>query len=213
MNKYKNLTASAVIKTGTGVVSGVIVNSHSSGTLKLNDGLDGTAASAVKATGVLTGTDVFTDGETVTVGARTYTFVTALSSPSVVDEVLIGVSLAVSLDNLKSAINATAGAGTTYSTGTLVHEQVTATTNTDTAQTLEALSGGTYGNEVATTETGANASFAATTLAGGADANTLLNNTMTFASGERNIELFEASFSTGLYATIGGTADITIIYS
>ena len=212
MNKYKNLTASASIKTGTGVVSGVIVNSHSSGTLKLNDGLDGTAASAVKATGVLTGTDVFTDGETVTVGARTYTFVTALSSPSVVDEVVLG-TLAVSLDNLKSAINATAGAGTTYSTGTLVHEQVTATTNTDTAQTVEALSGGTYGNEVATTETGANASFAATTLAGGADANTLLNNTMTFASGERNIELFEASFSVGLYATIGGTADITIVYN
>ena len=212
MNKYKNLTASASIKTGPGTVSGVIVNSHSSGTLKLNDGLDGTAASAVKATGVLTGTDVFTDGETVTVGVRTYTFVTALSSPSVVDEVVLG-TLAVSLDNLKSAINATAGAGTTYSTGTLVHEQVTATTNTDTEQTLEALSAGTYANLVATTETGANASFAATTLAGGLDANTLLNNTMTFASGERNIELFEASFSTGLYATIGGTADITIIYS
>jgi len=212
MNKYKNLTASASIKTGPGTVSGVIVNSHSSGTLKLNDGLDGTAASAVKATGVLTGTDVFADGETVTVGARTYTFVTALSSPSVVDEVVLG-TLAVSLDNLKSAINATAGAGTTYSTGTLVHEQVTATTNTDTEQTLEALSAGTYANLVATTETGANASFAATTLAGGLDANTLLNNTMTFASGERNIELFEASFSTGLYATIGGTADITIIYS
>jgi len=74
MNKYKNLTASAAIKTGTGVVSGVIINSHSSGTLQLNDGLSGTAASAVKATGVLTGTDVFTDGETVTVGARVYTF-------------------------------------------------------------------------------------------------------------------------------------------
>jgi len=212
MNKYKNLTASASIKTGTGVVSGVIVNSHSSGTLKLNDGLDGTAASAVKATGVLTGTDVFTDGETVTVGARTYTFVTALSSPSVVDEVVLG-TLAVSLDNLKSAINATAGAGTTYSTGTIANVDVTATTNTDTEQTLEALAGGVYGNEVATTETAANASFAATTLAGGLDANTLLNNTITFVVGERKIDLFETTFSVGLYATIGGTADITIIYS
>ena len=213
MNKYKNLTASASIKTGPGTVSGVIVNSHSSGTLKLNDGLDGTAASAVKATGVLTGTDVFTDGETVTVGARVYTFKTALSAPSASDEILIGANLAASLDNLKVAINAGAGAGTAYSTGTIANVDVTATTNTDTAQTLEAVAGGVYGNSVATTETGANASFAATTLANGAAANTLLNNTMTFASGERNIELFEASFSVGLYATIGGTADITIIYS
>ena len=34
---YTNLSASALIKTGAGVVSGFIVNSHSSGTLKLWD--------------------------------------------------------------------------------------------------------------------------------------------------------------------------------
>ncbi len=34
---YTNLSASALIKTGAGVVSGLVVNSHSSGTLKLWD--------------------------------------------------------------------------------------------------------------------------------------------------------------------------------
>ena len=37
MNKYKNISASALVKTGTGTVSGIIVNSHSSGTIKLWD--------------------------------------------------------------------------------------------------------------------------------------------------------------------------------
>ena len=34
---YTNLSASALIKTGAGVVKGIIVNSHTSGTLKLWD--------------------------------------------------------------------------------------------------------------------------------------------------------------------------------
>ncbi len=41
--KYTNLTASALIKTGAGVVSGFIVNSHTSGTLKLWDAVTATA--------------------------------------------------------------------------------------------------------------------------------------------------------------------------
>jgi hypothetical protein len=40
----------------------------------------------------------------------------------------------------------------------------------------------------------------------------ILVNTMTFAAGERFIPLYGACFTTGLYATIGGTADITIVY-
>lgn len=34
---YTNITASALIKTGAGVLKGIVVNSHSSGTLKLWD--------------------------------------------------------------------------------------------------------------------------------------------------------------------------------
>lgn len=35
--KYTNLSASALIRTGSGLVHGIIVNSHTSGTLKLWD--------------------------------------------------------------------------------------------------------------------------------------------------------------------------------
>jgi hypothetical protein len=44
-------------------------------------------------------------------------------------------------------------------------------------------------------------------------ATTVLVNTMTLAVGERWIPLFDANFTTGLYVTIAGTADITVVYS
>ena len=36
-NRYKNLTASGLVKTGAGVVAGIVVNSHTGGTIKLWD--------------------------------------------------------------------------------------------------------------------------------------------------------------------------------
>ena len=44
-------------------------------------------------------------------------------------------------------------------------------------------------------------------------ATTVLCNTITFSVGEHFIPLFGATFLIGLYATIGGTADVTIIYN
>lgn len=44
-------------------------------------------------------------------------------------------------------------------------------------------------------------------------ATTVLVNTMTFGASERWIPFFGAHFVTGLYATVGGTADITIVYN
>ena len=41
---------------------------------------------------------------------------------------------------------------------------------------------------------------------------TVLFNTISFAVGEHSINLFDANFTTGLYATIGGTADITLMF-
>jgi len=57
---YTNISASALIKTGAGVVSGFVVNSHSSGTLKL---WDNTSA----ATTVLTNTITFAAGSGIVV--------------------------------------------------------------------------------------------------------------------------------------------------
>lgn len=83
-------------------------------------------------------------------------------------EVRIGDSAAIFLDNLKLAINAGAGAGTVYSEGTEAHPDVTATTNTNTEQTVEARNAGTEGNSIATTESSTQLSWAAATLEGGA---------------------------------------------
>ncbi len=43
-------------------------------------------------------------------------------------------------------------------------------------------------------------------------ATTVICNTMTLAASERFIPLYDINFSTGLYVTIGGTADITVVY-
>jgi len=43
-------------------------------------------------------------------------------------------------------------------------------------------------------------------------ATTVICNTMTLAVGERFILVDSLAFNVGLYATIGGTADITVIY-
>lgn len=107
-----------------------------------------TALTGVKATGLLTSTGVFANGETVSIEGVTYTFRTTLSSPAQRNEVLIGVSAAVSLDNLKIAVNAAGGTeGTEYSVGTTAHPLVTATTNTNTTQLIEARQYGTAANQ------------------------------------------------------------------
>jgi hypothetical protein len=212
MALYKNGTTSQAIKSTGGLLHGVIVNSHTSGTLRFNDGASGTTSAGVKATGVLTASGVFSNGETITISERTYTMVTTLSGAA--NEVLIGANAAASLDNLKSAINASAGAGTTYGTGTVAHAKVSATTNTDTAQTVEYFEVGTVGNAITTTETCANAAWGAATLESGANSSLLMSNTFTFSAGSQVLSLPEPiSFNAGLYATVGGTIDYTIIYS
>jgi hypothetical protein len=77
---------------------------------------------AVKASGILTGTTIAV-GDTVTIAGKVYTFRAALVGAY---DVLVGASDSESLDNLISAINGTAGAGTTYGTGTVAHPLVTA---------------------------------------------------------------------------------------
>lgn len=105
------------------------------------------------------------DGDTVTIGSTVYTYKTALTPTAY--EVLIGASADTALDNIKSAVNATAGAGTTYATGTLIHPTVTATTNTATTQLFVAKSTGPAGDLIATTETSSHLSFGTATLQGG----------------------------------------------
>lgn len=44
-------------------------------------------------------------------------------------------------------------------------------------------------------------------------ANTVLNNTITFAAGPGFYPLFGEKFLVGLFATVGGTIDCTIVYN
>lgn len=92
---------------------------------------------------------------------------TTLSSPSQMNEILIGANVSASLDNIKSAINGTAGEGSTYSTGTVAHANVVATTKTGTTLLVVAKDYGTIPNSYTTAESGATASWTGTVLSGG----------------------------------------------
>lgn len=133
------------------------------------------ALTGVKATGLITSDATAPDdGDTVTIEGKTYTFKTTLSSPAQMNEVLIGISAAVALDNLKLAINQggtnyptaadNSGEGTTWSTGTKRHSLVNATTNTNTTQLVEANNYGTYANQFALSETSAHLAWGSTKM-------------------------------------------------
>jgi len=143
-----------------------------------------------EATGVLTLTDdiipgvhaesvltsdgtVPSSGDTVTIGDETYTFVSSLSDPAIPFEVVIGTSAATALDNLKAAINLSAGAGSVYGTGTTKNTSVVATDNTDTTQKVVARVPGTAGNSIAVSETSNHLSWGGSTLGGGVNAETV----------------------------------------
>jgi len=156
---------------------------------------------------------VTTAGATVTIGSTVYTIVDELSenygATAVAYQVKKGVSEATLLDNLKLAINGTGTAGTNYSTGTVAHPDVVATTNTDTVQTVRGRVPGTSLNTVATTTTLADTAFADTTLGGGtgnSDAG-ITTATATITIGTRVY-----TFVTELSETLGATAIADQIY-
>lgn len=130
-----------------------------------------TNTAAARATGVLTVTGNAVAGESVTVGTIIYTFAASMTLPY---QVLIGAAATNTLDNLKAAINDSAGEGTLYGPGTLPHSLVTATTKTATQLTVQAISPGAAGNSIASTESMSAGSFAAATLAGGLENSDLL---------------------------------------
>jgi len=133
-----------------------------------------TALSGVKATSTLTNATSFTAGETFTIDGRTYTMtVTPLKG----DDIAIGASVAVSLDNIKQAINqgdaafptapTNEGRGTTYHADTVRHSSVIATTNGATTQVIQARDFGTAPNSFGTTETCATGAWTGAVMAGG----------------------------------------------
>ena len=123
---------------------------------------------AVAATGTLTATGNPSATATITIGTTTYTIVAELTTPAVPFEVLKDATASDTLNNLKAAINAAAGAGTTYGTGTTAHPTVTAAAGEGDTVTITAKTKGVAGNAIATTDTEpgveTNIAFGETTL-------------------------------------------------
>lgn len=160
--------------------------------------------------------------ETVTIDSVTYSFVDVLSetnapAAAIVNQVLFGANSAAALDNLKLAINAGASAGTNYSTGTVAHPTVNATTNTDTAQTVEADSLGTAGNSITVSEVITNGTWGVgvTTLSSGDDS-TAVNNILSVEGYDFiGVQFKAASITSGngvfiLKGTINGIDWVTL---
>lgn len=175
---FRDITETALIKKGSGVLRGYIINSHTSGTLKLVDGLSNgaVATTTLTSSGAMVPADYATstltsdatnvsEGDTVTLNTTVYTF---KATPILPYDVKIGADAAGSLTNLKAAINATRNVyGVSYGAGTLAHPEIVADTLTATTLKVWARTLGTTPNAYPTTETSSHLSWADTTLGGG----------------------------------------------
>jgi len=106
------------------------------------------------------------NGETVTLGAKTYTFQTTLTDAD--GNVKIGATPEESLDNLVQAVRLVAlGAGTAFAASTTLHPTIIAARGAGLTIGFRAKTAGAGGNSLATTETLANGSFGGGTMSGG----------------------------------------------
>lgn len=124
-----------------------------------------------RASGTLTSDNTNnSDGETVTIQNKTYTFKTTLTTtPGVEGEVLIGASADDSLTNLADAVNRDTPSsknGVKY-WAAAAHPLVTSSSVSSHALTITAVGGGTAGNAITTTDYAAHLSWGAATLGSG----------------------------------------------
>ncbi|MES2705119.1 MAG: hypothetical protein V4726_00820 [Verrucomicrobiota bacterium] len=112
------------------------------------------------------------NNDTVTIGATTYTFKSALTSGgATANEVLIGTDLSGSRNNLIAAVTAGTGAGIYYGSATAANASATAAAYTTNVITATALTAGVAGNSIPLAKSSSAFSWAsaATTLTGGVE--------------------------------------------
>jgi hypothetical protein len=129
------------------------------------------ADATVAATNTLTSNNTnVSDGDTVTIGLKTYTFKTALTSPALEGEVKIGTDADDSLLHLIHAINHYNDAGeygTEYNCASASAYVTAATSVTSHAFAVTAITAGTLANSTATTVDADTLSWGTTTLVNG----------------------------------------------
>lgn len=127
------------------------------------------STAAVKATTTLTSTGVAADGNTITIGGRTYTLVTTLDNATA-NQIFIGGSASITLDNIKAALSPTQiGSGTQWSTPTVPHSEILCGAKTATTLVVTASRTGVAGNSIATTKVAANFAWTGATMSGGVE--------------------------------------------
>lgn len=189
---YKNISESGVVTRGFGKLKNLVINSHSSGTIKIFDSVDaggqatgtltssgacvpashgqteltssGAMVAGTHAVSVFTSSGAVVDGQTITIGTTVYT---AKAIPAAPYDVAMGANAEAFLANLKNAIN---GDGSGAYVGTAAHPSVVAVACDATTLTVRGRVPGTSLNSLATTETFTNGSWADTTLGGGTGA-------------------------------------------
>lgn len=139
--------------------------------LDLAEGTASVTGSGNAANNTLTLTGNAVADETVTIGSKTYTWKTSVSTTA--NQVKIGATASDSIDNLIAAINHGAGSGTVYGSATTAHPSGTASAGAGDTMLFTASAVGTAGNSIATTETMTNGSWGFATLSAGINASTL----------------------------------------
>jgi len=137
--------------------------------------IDAAGVAAEASTGTITiGTGNVTANDDITIGDKTYTFVSG--TPSTEGDVLVGTSAEDTADNLFAAINRTdpeSNDGVIYSVAA-AHPSVVAVdieeSSGDYIITVEAAEAGAAGNSIALAKNGTNITVSGETLSGGVDA-------------------------------------------
>jgi hypothetical protein len=116
---------------------------------------------------------VVSNGDTVTIGTKVYTFQTTLTNVDG-NVHIVSANASATLTNLFHAINNSGGvSGTDYAAATVANTQVVATNPTGTTVVLTAKLSGTAANSIATTEASTHLAFGGVTLTGGVAASAL----------------------------------------
>ncbi|MGA9639983.1 MAG: flagellin [Terriglobales bacterium] len=177
-----NTTANSQVTAGTSSGTAVIFTADTAGTsgnfitTAVSGALTGVFSSVDFTGGTAAGTaPSAVAGDTVTVGAQTYQFVSSLGTPAAnAVQVLVAPTEEGSLQNLANAINGGSGAGINYvfGTGATANTSATATAGLSSGGlgtlALTATAKGTVGNSIALATTGSGANtFSSAFLAGG----------------------------------------------